>query len=56
LGQAGFEGIVNLHPGETTIADLEPINLWQRHGESVYVEARKPAKGQLSAAKQPEIG
>ena len=56
LGQVGFEGIVNLQAGETTIAGLEPINLWQRHGESVYVEARKPGKGQLSAAKQPGIG
>lgn len=45
LLEAGFEGIVNLHPGKTTIAHLEPINLWQRHGESVYVEARKPVTG-----------
>lgn len=45
LHEAGFEEIVNLHPGETTIAHLEPINLWQRHGESVYVEARKPVTG-----------
>jgi SAM-dependent methyltransferase len=56
LGQVGFKEIVNLQPGETTIAGLEAINLWQRHGESVYVEARKPAMGQLSAAKQPGIG
>jgi SAM-dependent methyltransferase len=45
LQQEGFEEIVNLQPGETTIADLEPVNLWQRRGESVYVEARRPAKG-----------
>ena len=41
LQTAGFTTISHLAAGETTITQLEPINLWQRHGESVYVEARK---------------
>ncbi|MFN9630759.1 MAG: class I SAM-dependent methyltransferase [Cyanobacteriota bacterium] len=45
LQDAGFQQIVHLQPGETTIDHPHPINLWQRHGESVYVEARKPRGG-----------
>jgi SAM-dependent methyltransferase len=52
LQETGFEQIVNLPPGETTIAQLEPINLWQRHGESVYVEAIKPGHEPLGSAKR----
>jgi SAM-dependent methyltransferase len=54
LRQAGFEGIVNLQPGESTIAQLAPINLWQRHGESLYVEARKPAAGSAGTSGSPK--
>ncbi|MEB3319295.1 MAG: methyltransferase domain-containing protein [Cyanobacteriota bacterium] len=50
LTELGFEGVVQLRPGETTIAHLEPVHLWQRHGESLYVEARKPCKGQAGDA------
>jgi SAM-dependent methyltransferase len=49
LSSLGFEEIVELAPGQTTIAGLEPVNLWQRHGESVIVEARKPAARVLQA-------
>ncbi len=49
LAALGFEEIVHLSPGETTIAALEPVNLWQRHGESVIVEARKPGGRSLVA-------
>ena len=52
LQETGFEQIVNLPPGETTIAQLEPINLWQRHGESVYAEAIKPGHEPLGSAKR----
>ncbi|MFN9644728.1 MAG: methyltransferase domain-containing protein [Cyanobacteriota bacterium] len=48
LSSHGFEEIVDLAPGETTIAALDPVNLWQRHGESVIVEARKSAANVLS--------
>jgi predicted SAM-dependent methyltransferase len=46
LQDAGFQEIVHLQAGETTIEHLHPVNLWQRHGESVYVEARKPWRSQ----------
>jgi SAM-dependent methyltransferase len=42
LKKAGFESIIHLAPGETRLSHYEPINLWQRQGESIYVEARKP--------------
>jgi hypothetical protein len=45
LHQAGFESVVNLPPGQTRLIHYEPINLWQRQGESIYVEARKPGAG-----------
>lgn len=45
LRSLGFEEIVALPPGETTIAALEPVDLWQRHRESLIVEARKPEAG-----------
>ncbi|MEB3335032.1 MAG: methyltransferase domain-containing protein [Cyanobacteriota bacterium] len=47
LETAGFREVVPLQPGETTLSQPHPINLWQRHGESLYVEARKP-QGALS--------
>jgi SAM-dependent methyltransferase len=46
LQQAGFENIVKLPPGETRLQHYQPINLWQRQGESIYVEACKPRHGQ----------
>jgi SAM-dependent methyltransferase len=52
LAALGFVGIVHLSPGETTIAALEPVNLWQRHGESVIVEARKPGSPSLQSGMQ----
>lgn len=55
LAELGFEEIVRLRPGETTIAHLEPVHLWQRHGESLYVEARKPSMGQSGAARAPRL-
>jgi SAM-dependent methyltransferase len=45
LQQAGFENIVKLSPGETRLKHYQPINLWQRQGESIYVEASKPGRG-----------
>lgn len=43
LKDVGFSEVINLPPGETTIQALEPVNLWQRQGESLYVEAYKPS-------------
>lgn len=42
LNKAGFVDVRDLPPGETTIKHIEPVNLWQRQGESLYVEASKP--------------
>lgn len=42
LSEVGFADVIHLPPGETTIKNLEPVNLWQRQGESLYVEAYKP--------------
>ncbi|MFM7171095.1 MAG: hypothetical protein ACKOYH_09690, partial [Cyanobium sp.] len=44
LKDVGFSEVINLPPGETTIQALEPVNLWQRQGESLYVEAYKPSQ------------
>ena len=44
LRSIGFHNIVCLPPGETTIKTIEPVNLYQRRGESMYVEAYKPGE------------
>jgi len=44
----GFVDTVVLPAGETTIPDPGPLNLYERHEESVYVEARK--RGSARAA------
>jgi len=42
LRAAGFMAITKLPPGHSGILGIEPVNLYQRHGESMYIEARKP--------------
>lgn len=42
LTRAGFEQARALPAGETGIADPGALNLWERMGESIYVEACKP--------------
>jgi len=39
----GFEKAETQPPGSTTIPDPGALNLYEREGESVYVEARRPA-------------
>ena len=41
--EAGFVDARILQPGETTIPDPGELNLREREGESVYLEARAPA-------------
>ena len=43
LEEAGFEDARRRPPGQTGISDPGPLNLREREGESVYVEARKPS-------------
>lgn len=43
VAAAGFEDAVVLEPGATTIPDPGPLDLAERAGESVYVEARRIA-------------
>ena len=43
LEKAGFVEIVDLDPGQTTIADPGDLNLSERRDESLYMEARRPA-------------
>ncbi|KEF43257.1 MAG: hypothetical protein ER33_00500 [Cyanobium sp. CACIAM 14] len=42
LAEVGFVDIDTLSPGHSTIEGIEPVNLHQRQGESMYIEARKP--------------
>ena len=41
LQAEGFRDPVALPPGQTTIVSPEPLDLYERSDESVYVEARK---------------
>jgi predicted SAM-dependent methyltransferase len=43
LKQAGFQSVVTLGPGETTIPTPGLLNLREREEDSVYVEGRAPA-------------
>ncbi len=38
----GFVDPVSLEPGSTTIADPAQLDLYERSGESIYVETRRP--------------
>jgi len=42
LAEVGFVDIKQLPPGHSTIDSIGPVNLFQRQGESMYIEARKP--------------
>jgi hypothetical protein len=41
MTKAGFASVVTLPPGETTIKELEGIDLSERAEESLYVEGIK---------------
>jgi hypothetical protein len=41
LAQFQFGDAREMSPGETTIPDSGPLDLWEREQESIYVEARK---------------
>jgi predicted SAM-dependent methyltransferase len=43
IARSGFSDVRVLKPGETRIADPGQLNLREREGESVYVEAVRPA-------------
>lgn len=45
LTAAGFQGAVRLPAGQTTVPNPGQLNLREREGESLYVEARKPDRG-----------
>jgi len=42
LQKHGFTKVQVVSPGQTRIADHQPLNLQERVLESVYVEAQKP--------------
>jgi SAM-dependent methyltransferase len=42
VSSAGFVDVVSLPPGETRIPNPGVLNLREREGQSVYIEARKP--------------
>jgi hypothetical protein len=43
LQKHGFVNTAVMPGGQTTIPNYEPLDLWERAAESVYVEAQKPA-------------
>ena len=48
LSRAGFHNAVVLPPGQTLIKEPGPLDLWERHEESAYVEALKPEPARIT--------
>jgi hypothetical protein len=42
LVESGFTDAMSVEVGHTQIANSEPLDLYERKDESIYVEAKKP--------------
>ena len=53
LASAGFVGITDLEPGETTIDDPAELDLREREAQSLYVDCIVPAPGEVASLRAP---